>query len=153
MRCDRLNLEWFYVEPSVRLLYLKLGDVPTRQSFDRRGITPSQPDQSASLDSVTGGTYFVRVFAASAPTGETFTLSAATASFSIDSVSPTSGSNAGQVTISISGTQFGADVLRRPGDGDRVCFGRRGRSAGRGDNEIDVGRRAFDKLERSQVSE
>ncbi len=91
---------------AVNELYLKQGDIPTRQSFDSRGNHANQPDQSAALGNSQGGTYYVVVYGAVVPNGEAFTLSAALASFAVDSVSPVAGSNAGQVTITISGTDF-----------------------------------------------
>ncbi len=48
------------------------------------------------------------VYGASVPSGESFTLTATTPAFSLTSVSPSQGSNAGQVTITIDGAQFNA---------------------------------------------
>ncbi|MBI5760356.1 MAG: carboxypeptidase regulatory-like domain-containing protein, partial [Planctomycetales bacterium] len=94
-------------------LYLQHGAVPTRQSFDLRGILSNQPDQSVSLGTITGGTYYVLVFAASTPTSETFTLTASPTGFAIDSISPTRGGNTGRMTISIAGSQFDANSQPR----------------------------------------
>ncbi|MDB5336913.1 MAG: hypothetical protein JWN70_2532, partial [Planctomycetaceae bacterium] len=93
-------------------LYVKLGDVPTRQSFDSRGVNPNQPDQSAALGNDNGGVYYVLVYGADVAAGETFTLRAALSTFSVDSVSPAVASNAGQVTLTIEGSEF--DVHSQP---------------------------------------
>ncbi len=87
-------------------LYVSFGNVPTTQSFDARGIRPGSANQSVSLASAQAGTYYVLVYGASVPSAESFTLTASTAGFSLTSVSPTQGSNTGQVTLSIYGAQF-----------------------------------------------
>src|SRR5206468_1956133 len=76
---------------AVNELYLKQGDVPTRQSFDSRGIVPNQSDQSASLGGISGDTSYVLVYAANLSTAETFTLTASLPGFSISGVSPARG--------------------------------------------------------------
>ena len=87
-------------------LYLKFADIPSRQAFDERGIRANQPAQALSVSSTREGNYFVMVFGANLPSPETFTLTARLTGFSITSVTPTRGSNTGQVTISIAGAQF-----------------------------------------------
>lgn len=93
-------------------LYVLLGDVPTRQSFDGRGAAPGQPDQSVHVSSVNGGTYYVLVYGANVPSGESFTIRAALAEFSVDAVSPATVSNSGLVTFTIGGNAF--DVNSQP---------------------------------------
>lgn len=87
-------------------LYLKFADIPSRQVFDERGIRANQPAQALSVSSTRAGNYFVMVFGANLPSPETFTLTARLTGFSISSVTPTRGSNTGQVTIAIAGAQF-----------------------------------------------
>ena len=97
----------------VNELYLKRGDVPTRQSFDARGVSPGQADQFVSVSSPGGGDYYVMVHGAVVPAGQTFTLTASLPGFSVDSVTPDQGSNTGQVTISIVGARFEANSQPR----------------------------------------
>ncbi len=87
-------------------LFVSFGDVPTVQSFDARSILPNSANQAVSLANVEAGTYYVLVYGANIPSGENFTLTATTPGFSITSISPTQGSNTGQVTLSINGAQF-----------------------------------------------
>jgi hypothetical protein len=94
-------------------LYVSFGDVPTRQSFDARGVRAGSANQSVSVPSTLAGTYYVLVYGANVPSAESFTVTASTAGFSITGVSPTQGSNAGQVTLAISGAQFDANSRPR----------------------------------------
>ncbi|HEV3344423.1 MAG TPA: carboxypeptidase regulatory-like domain-containing protein [Pirellulales bacterium] len=87
-------------------LFVSFGDVPTPQSFLARGNRPNSADQSLSLAGVNAGTYYVLVYGANVPSGGSFTVTASAVGFSLSGVSPTQGSNTGQVTISISGAQF-----------------------------------------------
>jgi parallel beta-helix repeat protein len=92
----------------VNELYAKLGDVPTRQSFDSRAIVQNQSDQSVTLSGLTGGTYYVLVLGAVVPTVENFTLAAAVSSYGLTGVSPAQGGNTGQVTVTFNGANFNA---------------------------------------------
>ena len=87
-------------------LYVSYGQVPTRQSFDARGVQTGSANQAVSLTYVQAGTYYVLVYGSKIPSAENFTLTATTPGFSITSVSPAQGSNAGQVTLTIQGAQF-----------------------------------------------
>ncbi len=87
-------------------LYASFADAPTRSSFDARGIRPGSADQVAAINSTHSGTYYVLVYGANVPSAETFTIKAALAEFEISAVQPLRGSNTGQVTISIHGSQF-----------------------------------------------
>jgi hypothetical protein len=91
-------------------LYVSFGVVPSRQTFDARGVRVGAANQSLSLANTQAGTYYILVYGASvpSPSGESFGLTASTLGFSITSLSPTQGSNTGQVTLSISGAQFDA---------------------------------------------
>ncbi len=93
-------------------LYVSFGNVPTQQSFDARGIRAGSANQSVSLAGAQVGTYYILVYGASAASGERFTLTADKAGFSLSSVSPTQGSNTGQVTMNIFGAQF--DINSQP---------------------------------------
>lgn len=93
-------------------LYLGFGDVPTRQSFAARSNRPGAADQTVSLAGAPAGTYYVVVYGASVPAPESFTLTADTVGFSLSGVSPSRGSNAGQVTFSFSGAGF--DLQTQP---------------------------------------
>ena len=94
---------------AVNELYVKFGDVPSRQSFDVRGARPGLADQSVSLANIWGGDYFVMVYGADLPGPEDYTITAFLAGFAIDTVNPATGSNTGQVTVLVDGSQFDAN--------------------------------------------
>jgi len=98
---------------AVNELFLKFGDLPSRQSFDERGIRPNSANQSISVSNTVAGSYFVEVFAANISAAETFTITASLAGFSITGVTPSRGSNTGRVTIAIAGAQFDANSQPR----------------------------------------
>lgn len=86
-------------------LYLKFGDIPSRQSFDARGTTFDSPNQTISFPSAIAGTYYAMVFDAK-PGFHSFTLTASQPTFDITDISPTRGSNTGEVTVLIHGAHF-----------------------------------------------
>jgi hypothetical protein len=94
---------------AVNELYLKFGDLPSRQSFDERGIRPNQAAQSVSVSGTVAGTYYLMVYAANLTSAETFTLNASLTGFSIAGVTPNHGSNTGRTTVSVTGAQFNAN--------------------------------------------
>lgn len=98
---------------AVNELYVKFGDLPTRDSFDARGVRLNSANQAISLAATRGGDYYVMVYGATVPEQETFTLTARLAGLSISGVGPARGSNTGQVTLSIAGAQFDAGTQPR----------------------------------------
>ena len=111
---DDLKVDLDGPEGAVTELYVKFGAVPSRQSFDARGVRANQADQSVSIANTrSGDAYYVLVRGAEVPGSGTFNLTAALAGFSIDRVSPASGANVGHVTVSIYGAQFVPDSQPR----------------------------------------
>ncbi len=100
-------------------LFVKHGDAPTPYSFDARGIRPHSPDQVAGINRTQPGTHYVLVRGTEVPASSTFTLTASVVDFDIRQISPTQGSNKGQVTISLIGTAIepGATVRMTDSDG------------------------------------
>jgi Carboxypeptidase regulatory-like domain/CARDB len=91
-------------------LYVAFGNVPTSQAFLARGVVAGQANQSITLASAQPGTYYVLVDGASVPASESFTLTAtAPSGFGITSVLPIQGSDVGQVTITVNGSDFDAN--------------------------------------------
>ncbi len=86
-------------------LYIRQGDLPTRQIFDARAVVDG-PDQNVAINGTEAGVYYVMVYGDDVPGLESFTVNADLADFKISSVGPALGSNAGLVTVSISGAKF-----------------------------------------------
>jgi len=111
---DDLKVDLDGPEGAVTELYVRFGAVPSRQSFDARGVRPNQADQSVSIAGVRGGdSYYILVYGADVPGSGAFTLTAGLAGFSIDRASPIAGANVGHVTLSIYGAQFVPDSQPR----------------------------------------
>ena len=111
---DDLRVDLEGPDGAVTELYVKYGAVPSRQSFDARGVRANEADQTVSVAATRGGdAYYVLVYGADVPSPDTYSLTASLAGFSIDRVSPTSGGNGGQVTVSIYGAQFVPDSQPR----------------------------------------
>ena len=87
-------------------LYVKFGDVPTRQSFDVLSNVPNQADQSVILGSTQTGAYYILVVATSAAAGQAITVTASVPGFTVESVSPSRVGNTGQATLNIRGARF-----------------------------------------------
>ncbi|MBI1375170.1 MAG: hypothetical protein GC159_20820 [Phycisphaera sp.] len=93
-------------------LYISFEEVPTRQNFDARGVRPGESDQTVSIAGTREGEYIVMVRTAKGTGTPSYTITATLAGFGITSVGPVSGSNTGEVTITIEGSQF--DVNSTP---------------------------------------
>ncbi|MEA3207066.1 MAG: hypothetical protein QOE70_123 [Chthoniobacter sp.] len=92
-------------------LYVRYGDLPSRQLFDERGVRAG-PDQSVSIADTPAGTYYVMAYAAALPGAQPFSVLAKHRFFSVSDVGPKQGSNLGQVTLAIAGAQF--DLKSQP---------------------------------------
>lgn len=114
---DDLNVILDGQNDSTNELYVRFGDLPSRQQFDARGNRNS-PDQAVSLANTIGGDYYILVYGEDIPTPETFSVLTSLAGFSISSVGPAVGSNTGEVTLTIRGAQFDGNSMPRIIDGN-----------------------------------
>lgn len=97
---------------SANELYIKFGDIPTRNNFDQQFTTPFESDQQVLVPSPVAGTYFILVRGDNVPGGPAnYSLVANLLTFSVRSISPNSASNLGQVTTTISGARFSTKGL------------------------------------------
>ncbi len=103
-------------------LYLKFADAPTASSFDARGVRPNSADQVAAINSTQPGTYYALVHGARVPSTEAFNITAKLAEFEIASIEPVQGSNTGNVTINIFGSQLDLGSIVRLTDSAGVSF-------------------------------
>jgi RHS repeat-associated protein/uncharacterized repeat protein (TIGR01451 family) len=90
-------------------LYVGQGTLPTPYSYEQAGTTANQPAQTAIVPQVlTPGTYYILARGVSgAAATASFTLTATqTPAVSVSASSPSSGGNAGDVTIEINGNNF-----------------------------------------------
>ncbi|TWU39629.1 carboxypeptidase regulatory-like domain-containing protein [Novipirellula artificiosorum] len=100
-------------ENAVNELYLKYGDAPTPQVFDARGVRVDSADQVVAINNTNSGMYYVSVIGTDVSSPQTFTVTADLASLGISTISPQRGSNTGQTTIVVSGSQFASDASVR----------------------------------------
>ena len=89
-------------------LYVRYGATPTIGQFDATSATPLSQNPEAILRETQAGTYYV-MLRESAGADETYTLTAKTVPFSVTSVGPKLGSNAGTTTLTVDGAQFKAN--------------------------------------------
>jgi hypothetical protein len=88
-------------------LFIGKGYVPSPANFDYAYGTPNYGNQDIVITSVTAGTYYISVRAASPnPVVQNITLKAVKLPFAILNVQSSSGGNIGNVTIKISGSLF-----------------------------------------------
>jgi hypothetical protein len=93
-------------------LYIKYGAVPTRTDFDAKYSRPLAADQQVRIPDTQAGTYYVLAYGAGVPDAPgTFSLTASLMDFSLAGLSPITGGNVGNVTVSIRGAQFSEDIL------------------------------------------
>ena len=86
-------------------LYVRRGDYPTPSSFDFAARKAGDANPSLSLADLQAGTYYILVRGDYGPAASAaYTLTASAATFDIQSVSPSSGGNTGNVTIAIQAT-------------------------------------------------
>ena len=122
--------QWFKVLPragqSIRLaldradiagaseLYVGGGSMPTRERYDARSQQWNAPDASVAVSELSPLIYYVLAHARTvAQTPVNFTIAAATADFSVQSVSPAEGGTNGTVTVTVSGVAFPEDATVR----------------------------------------
>ena len=80
--------------------------IPTTSTYDNLGTT-GDPSSVVSIAGTQAGTYYLLVQGQpSAGAGTSFSLSAQSLAFGVQSVSPSSGGNGGSVTLTITGSQF-----------------------------------------------
>ncbi len=87
-------------------VYVAFERMPTRGDFDYLHGEPYQADQSVTIPTTMGGTYYVMVRAESAPADCAFDLSADVLAFDVTAVTPGSVGNAGSATVELGGAQF-----------------------------------------------
>ncbi len=88
-------------------VYVAFERLPTRSDFDVRGQSFRDADIRARVPRTSTGTYYVLLYGRTTlPGPREFTLSASLLEFALDSVSPSSGGNSGEVTVKISGTNL-----------------------------------------------
>ncbi len=93
-------------------LYLKYGAVPTLSDFDQKNLYPFQQDQELLYQGLQAGDYYIMLKGQTASaSGQQITILAKVVDFELLSVSPNRGSNIGQTTIQLVGTQM--DTMRK----------------------------------------
>jgi RHS repeat-associated protein len=87
-------------------LYVRYGDMPSRSEFDYSFPNAFAPDQEILIPNTQGGTYYVLAYGDQVPEGGAYSLTADTLEFSLLGLSRDSGSNKGQVTLTLTGAEF-----------------------------------------------
>jgi YD repeat-containing protein len=92
-------------------MFLRRGAIPTPTEFDGKHQSFAEPDQRLVLPTTQPGTYYLLVRSEFGATRTSdYTLLARAGTFGLTKVSPSSGANAGAVTIEISGNALSADT-------------------------------------------
>jgi RHS repeat-associated protein len=111
--------------PSANQLYIRYGTIPNEVNYDFLGNNPSSPNQQITIPATQAGWYYIMelgdsVFGAS----ENVSIKAGLLQFSLNSVTPARGGNAGNVTVQLQGGQFNAQTTAKLiGPGDTVIIG------------------------------
>jgi len=88
-------------------LYIRYGDVPSRNQFDFGFTEAFSPDQKLVVPTTKAGTYYVLAYGQNVTeAAPSFSVDAKLLDFEISSVSTHTGGNAGKVTVQISGAKF-----------------------------------------------
>ncbi len=91
-------------EANLLVSYLVL---PDSSNYDEAATDPSSANPQITLAQPQGGAYYILIQGQpGAGSGQAFTLGANVVPFAIDSVSPIQGSNSGQATITVAGSEF-----------------------------------------------
>jgi RHS repeat-associated protein len=88
-------------------LFVRYEDVPDSATFDQVAFRPTQQEQQLVLNGTQAGTYYLLVHGRGGSTGgKPFIVTVQLVPFQILAVSPNSGSNTGQATLTIQGSQL-----------------------------------------------
>lgn len=104
-------------------VFVAFETLPTRSDFDVRGQTFRDSDIRARVPRTSTGRYYVLLYGRTTlPEPCEFTLSASLIGFALDSMSPSSGGNSGEVTVKILGTHLPkeAEVALLGPPGERI---------------------------------
>jgi RHS repeat-associated protein len=81
--------------------------VPSLDTYDDYAFAPNQPQQGVLLAATQAGTYYIHLNGQyGAGSGTSFTLTTVDLPFGVRAVSPSTGGNIGQTTVTITGTQL-----------------------------------------------
>ena len=112
-------------EPAQTEFYVRYGQPPSRGQFDTVYDNLNDTRQQITISGATEGSYYILLHGRQgAGTGETFEILAEELTFDVQSIGPDYGSNAGQVTVTISGSQFTVDTMATlvaPDDTERLA--------------------------------
>ena len=88
-------------------LYVRYGAIPDSSHFDQTATNPATAGAALTLAQPQGGVYYILVQGLQpAGSGQSFTLGANILGFTIGGVTPNRGSNSGQATITVVGSDF-----------------------------------------------
>ena len=92
---------------STNTLLIRYGDVPTGSEFDFIATNPFESDVELVYSNTREGTYYIQAFGNQVPEGTApFSLTADVLDFSLADIGTDSGSNRGQVTLTLEGAKF-----------------------------------------------
>ncbi|AFY39930.1 RHS repeat-associated core domain protein [[Leptolyngbya] sp. PCC 7376] len=95
-------------------LAIRYGDVPTRSEFDFSETNPFGSDVELVFPNTKAGTYYIQAFGTQVPEGSAgFSLTADVLDFSLSDIGSDSGSNKGQVTLTLKGAKFTPDTIAK----------------------------------------
>jgi RHS repeat-associated protein len=110
---------------SANQLYVRYSTIPNEVNYDYLGDNPSSPDQQITIPATQAGWYYIMVLGDSVSgISENVSIEASLLQFSLNSITPDSGGNAGNVTVQLQGGQFNAQTTAKlMGPGGTVITG------------------------------
>ena len=103
-------------------LFVRYAAIPDSSDFDEAASNPSTASPTINLAQPQGGNYYILIQGQpGAGSSQSFTLSAIVSPFAIDSIGPEQGSNAGQATLTVTGSEYTSQtVVQLNGPGGTV---------------------------------
>src|SRR5262249_34465589 len=87
-------------------LYVRYGQMPSRNAFDFAANEPFLPDQVLTMPAEQGGTYYVLAYRASLTGSPAFTIRADLVPFSVSRATTGVGGDSGAFTLKVEGARF-----------------------------------------------
>jgi YD repeat-containing protein len=111
-----------YQAAGIANIYVRYDDIPSDSTFDESATDPTVTNPQIQIAQPQGGDYYILIEGQTdAGSGSTFTLNASVPGFGLNSVAPAVGSNAGQVTLTLTGSDFTPNsTARLTGSGGSV---------------------------------
>jgi hypothetical protein len=96
-----------FAAPAGGAVYVRYQDVPDQATYDQVAFDPTQAQQQIVLNGTQAGTYYILLHGREGSTGgQPYSITVQEVPFQILSVTPNQGSNAGQATLTVLGSEL-----------------------------------------------